>query len=586
MWIGWRANICPVFADGHLMRILFLTNAFNSLAQRLWLELKAQGHEVSIEFDIADSVAEEAVALWRPDVLVAPFLKRAIPASIWSRHVCLIVHPGIVGDRGPSSLDWAIQQGVAEWGVTILQANDVMDGGDIWSAQTFPMRAAKKSSLYRNEVTDAAVRGVLEALAHYSDYVRGVWRPTPLNETQAVARGIERPAMRQAHRTIAWQHDDTATVLRKINAADGVPGVKDSLLGQPCHLFDARAETGYAGAPGELIGRKGDAVLRATTDGAIWIGHVKRLEHDPGFKLPTAMVFSMEMSSLPELESAPGSEIRYEEHGCVGYLHFDFYNGAMSAQQCARLRAAYLEARKQPARVLVLMGGEDFWSNGIHLNQIEAAASPADESMRNIEAMDDLVLDILRTTDKLIVAVMQGNAGAGGCFLALAADQVWARHAVVLNPHYKNMGNLYGSEYWTYLLPARVGKERAQAIMQNRLPVSATVAAQEGLIDKCFADDPDTFRARVKRMALELAAAPDYAQRLAEKCARRACDEAKRSLAEYRADELNEMRRNFYGFDPSYHYARHHFVHKIPHAFTPRHLALHRELAVSVAERA
>lgn len=567
------------------MRILFLTHAFNSLAQRLWLELKAQGHEVSIEFDIADSVAEEAVALWRPEVIVAPFLKRAIPASIWSRHVCLIVHPGIVGDRGPSSLDWAIQQGVAEWGVTVLQANDVMDGGDIWSAQTFPMRATKKSSLYRNEVTDAAVCGVLEALAHYPDYVRVVWRPTPLNKFQAVVRGIERPAMRQVHRAIAWQHDDTAAVLRKINAADGVPGVKDSLFGQPCHLFDARTETGYAGVPGELIGRKGNAVLRATTDGAVWMGHVKRLEHDPGFKLPTAMAFAKEMSGLPELESASGSEIRYEEHDSVGYLHFDFYNGAMSTQLCERLRVAYLEARNRPMRVLVLMGGEDFWSNGIHLNQIEAAASPADESMRNIEAMDDLVLEVLRTTDKLIVAAMQGNAGAGGCFLALVADQIWARHAVVLNPHYKNMGNLYGSEYWTYLLPARVGKERAQAIMQNRLPISATAAAQEGLIDGCFADDADAFRARVKRMALELATAPDYAQRLAEKCARRACDEAKWPLAEYRADELNEMQRNFYGFDPSYHYARHHFVHKIPHAFTPRHLALHRELAVSIAER-
>ncbi len=568
------------------MRILFLTHAFNSLAQRLWLELKAQSHEVSIEFDIADSVAEEAVALWRPDVIVAPFLKRAIPASIWSRHVCLIVHPGIVGDRGPSSLDWAIQQGVSEWGVTVLQANAVMDGGDIWSAQTFLMRAAKKSSLYRNEVTDAAVRGVLEALAHYPDYVRWVWRPTPLNKFQAAARGIERPAMRQAHRAIAWQHDDTAAVLRKINAADGVPGVKDILFGQPCHLFDARAEAGYAGIPGELIGRRGDAVLRATTDGAVWIGHVTRLEHDPGFKLPAAMAFAQQISVLPELEGASENEIRYEEHDSVGYLHFDFYNGAMSTQQCARLRAAYLEARKQRTRVLVLMGGEDFWCNGIHLNQIEAAASPADESMRNIEAMDDLVLEILRTSDKLVVAVMQGNAGAGGCFLALAADEVWAHHAVVLNPHYKNMGNLYGSEYWTCLLPARVGKERACAIMQNRLPVSAAAAVQEGLIDKCFADDADAFRARVKRMALGLALAPDYAQRLAEKCARRARDEAKKPLAEYRAEELKEMQRNFYGFDPSYHYARHHFVHKIPHAFTPRHLALHRELTASVVERA
>jgi len=39
------------------------------------------------------------------------------------------------------------------------------------------------------------------------------------------------------------------------------------------------------------------------------------------------------------------------------------------------------------------------------------------------------------------------------------------------------------------------------------------------------------------------------------------------------------MHRNFYGFDPSYHVARHHFVYRKPHAWTPRHLAPHREPA-------
>jgi len=567
-----------------MMRILLLTHSFNSLSQRIWLELKAGGHEVSVELDIADSVAEEAVALWQPDVIVAPFLKRAIPESIWSQHVCLIVHPGIIGDRGPSSLDWAIQQGATEWGVTVLQANAVMDGGDIWSAQTFAMRAAKKSSLYRGEVADAAVRGVLEALLHYPDYICGSWKPTSANDFKVAVRGIERPSIKQAQRAIDWQLDDTATVLRKLNAADGCPGVKDELFGQPCHLFDACAESAYRGAAGAVLGRCGDAVLRATRDGTVWIGHVRRLEHDPGFKLPAVVAFAAEARALPVLPGATSGEIRYEEHGCVGFLHFDFYNGAMSTQQCMNLRAAYVQACTRPTRVLVLMGGEDFWSNGIHLNRIEAADSPADESMRNIEAMDELVLEILGTTDRLTVTVMQGNAGAGGCFFALAGDQVWARQSVVLNPHYRNMGNLYGSEYWTYLLPARVGKVRACAIMHNRLPISAAAAMRERLIDACFDDAADAFRARVKRMAMELAIAPDYAQRLADKSALRTCDEAKKPLAEYRAAELAEMRRNFYGFDPSYHYARHHFVYKIAHAFTPRHLALHRELFLSTGK--
>jgi putative two-component system hydrogenase maturation factor HypX/HoxX len=49
-------------------------------------------------------------------------------------------------------------------------------------------------------------------------------------------------------------------------------------------------------------------------------------------------------------------------------------------------------------------------------------------------------------------------------------------------------------------------------------------------------------------------------------------------LATYRDEELTRMKRNFYGFDPSYHVARHHFVFRKPHAWTPRHLALHRDL--------
>ena len=40
---------------------------------------------------------------------------------------------------------------------------------------------------------------------------------------------------------------------------------------------------------------------------------------------------------------------------------------------------------------------------------------------------------------------------------ALAADHVSAREDVVLNPYYQHMGGLHGSEYWTYLLPRRVG---------------------------------------------------------------------------------------------------------------------------------
>ena len=90
------------------MRVLLLTHAFNTLAQRLFLELERAGHEVSIELDVNDAVTEEAITLFRPDVLLAPYLKRAIPERIYGRLPSLVVHPGPPGDRGPSALDWAI----------------------------------------------------------------------------------------------------------------------------------------------------------------------------------------------------------------------------------------------------------------------------------------------------------------------------------------------------------------------------------------------------------------------------------------------------------------------------------------------
>jgi len=59
-----------------------------------------------------------------------------------------------------------------------------------------------------------------------------------------------------------------------------------------------------------------------------------------------------------------------------------------------------------------------------------------------------LTVEILNTMSHLVIAGLRGNAGAGGAMLALAADYVYSASGVVLNPHYRGMGELYGSEYW------------------------------------------------------------------------------------------------------------------------------------------
>jgi len=550
------------------MRVLLLVHSFNSLSQRLYVELVERGDDISVEFDVNDAVTREAVELFDPDVILAPFLKRAIPQDLWQSRPCLVVHPGIVGDRGPSALDRAVLEGETEWGVTVLQAEAEMDAGPVWASSNFPMRETTKSSLYRREVTDAAVESVIAALTRIES---GKDRPRRANELSG--RGRARPACRQSDRAIDWASDSTDLVLRKIRSADGMPGVRDVMFDRTVRLFDSHRAAGLGGRPGEIIAQCDGAVARATCDGAVWIGHVRE-DCDKALKLPTTHVFAAEAATLP---SAAGySPIKYEEDGPVGYLHFSFYNGAMSTAQCRALRAAYAQAMERSTRVLVLMGGADFWSNGIHLGLIEAADSPADESWSNINAIDDLAHDVITTTDRLVVSALRGNAGAGGVFLALSADEVWACESVILNPHYKDMGNLYGSEYWTYLLPRRVGDDNARHLMQARLPIGAVKAHKIGLVDRLLPLSSREQSTPIALLARTLAMDGNFAARLAEKRQRREHDEAERPLDAYRADELARMRLNFYGFDPSYHVARYNFMHKIPKSRTPLTLARHR----------
>ncbi len=542
------------------MRILLLSHSFNSLTQRLWVELGRAGHDVCLEFDVNDAVTIEAVELARPDVIIAPFLKRAIPEQVWRHHKCLVVHPGPIGDRGPAALDWAILEGAPEWGVTVLQAEAEMDAGPVWAHRAFPMRTATKSSLYRNEVTDAAVDAVFEALR--------------VAEPVRPARTWWKAALTQADRAIDWAVDDTATVLRKLRASDGTPGVRDGDF----YLHDGHAADGLSvcGRPGAWIARQGGRLARATADGAVWIGQVRRAEAG-ALKLPAATVLADIAAGLPE---QPGHhDIWYDEKAGVGYLHFPFHNGAMSTDQCLRLKHAFVEATRRPTKVIVLMGGPDFWSNGIHLGTIEAADSPADESWRNINAMNDLCEAVITCGSHLTVAAMHGNAGAGGVFMALAADIVLARSGVVLNPHYKGMGNLYGSEYWTYLLPRRCGGAGALALTQARLPVGTEEARDWGLIDGHFGASVAEFRSGLETFASELAASPDLERRLSAKRLSRLADEAEKPLAQYRAEELEHMKLNFYGFDPSYHVARWNFIGKVPKSRTPLYLARHRSKA-------
>jgi putative two-component system hydrogenase maturation factor HypX/HoxX len=564
------------------MHILLVASAFNSLTQRVLAELQDRGHTVGVELALGnDDALRDAVRLHVPQLIVAPMLTTAIPEDIWTAHTCLIVHPGPPGDRGPSSLDRTLQSGIESWGVTVLAAVAEMDAGDVWAWSPLKVPPlAGKSDLYRGEVADAAIDAVLLAVERFAS---GKYKPK--RQKMADLAAGWRPFLRQAERRIDWVTESTESVLRQLRAADSQPGVLDDLLGASWYLHGGHPEDELRGVPGDLLATRAGAICRATTDGAVWIAQLRPWRAPgsglPSYKLPAVEALGGRLPAglleVPAPLQLPAgrrtwTDIRYSESGPVGVLNFSFPGGAMSSVQCRRLLEAYRFACTRPTSVLVLGGLRDFFSNGIHLNVIEAAANPAEESWANIHAMNDLVEAVLTTTDRITVSALGGNAAAGGVMLALAADEVWCRDGAIFNPHYKLMG-LHGSEYWTYTLPRRVGESEAQRLTQSALPVSAKRAVELGMAERVLQAAPQELGDEVARLAAQLAASPDLAARIAKKQAKRAEDESVKPLQQYRDEELTHMRRNF--FDPSEPHAglRSAFVRKEKALHTPAHVA-------------
>ena len=536
------------------------------MAQRLWIELDRLNHlvHVKIVLNIEDII--DAVLNLNPDLIIAPFLKTKIPKNVWNQYTCLVVHPGIKGDRGASSLDWAILEEKKEWGVTILQAVEKMDAGPIWATVKFPLRKRSKASIYRHEVTQAAVKGIMQSLESFKN---STFQPETLDYSKADVEGKWRRSTETMDYQFEW-NNDANSVIRKINAADSSPGALVRINHKDYYAYGGHHEDQLKGKPGQILAQRNRAICLGVGNlESIWISHLKRVV--PGsIKLPATTALHEELMEIPVniLDSFANShfrtfrEIKYTEKGQVGYVSFDFYNGAMDKDQCHRLREVIIRAKERPIRVIVLLGGSDLWSNGIHLNIIEYAESPAEEAWINIHAIDDLIREIIESTDHYIICALQGNAGAGGVSFALSGDKVLAREGIVLNPHTKNMG-LYGSEYWTYLLPKRIGTQKALQFTEECLPWGTTMAKEIGLIDDVFGETAELFREKVRKTAENIAALPYFDKLILAKKLQRKKDERVKPLQRYREEELERMRKNFFEDDQGFSMKRHHFVHKI-----------------------
>ena len=136
------------------LRITFFVNKFNSLSQRVYVELAKRNHAIKVFEVDNDCEMDNKSIQGQSDLILAPFLTKRIPETVWKCRdtPCLIVHPGIEGDRGMYAIDWALQKGLTEWGITVLQASQEMDMGDIWSTKNFLLNRSDVSTVTKSSI--------------------------------------------------------------------------------------------------------------------------------------------------------------------------------------------------------------------------------------------------------------------------------------------------------------------------------------------------------------------------------------------------------------------------------------------------
>ena len=228
------------------MKILLLVTAFNSLSQAVYVRLKDEGHTLGVSYAINNEQMSKEIAEFEPELILCPFLKAFIPKEVYEKYPTYIFHPGPIGDRGPNSLEYALQSHTKEWGVVILRANELYDGGNIVASHNFKVRDSYKASIYRQEIVESFLYALDDFFEKPQERVQ-ILNPIHTRFTKEL-------------RAIEWESDTTQAIIDKVNLSDSFPGVLDEVMGVECYLYGVWKEDKLRGKVKEVLAKRDGAI--------------------------------------------------------------------------------------------------------------------------------------------------------------------------------------------------------------------------------------------------------------------------------------------------------------------------------------
>jgi len=191
----------------------------------------------------------EAIAAWRPDLLVVAAYGKILPAVLLALPTLapINVHASLLPRyRGAAPIAASILAGDAETGVTIMLMSQEMDAGDILLQRAVPITADDTTATLTTALAELGATALRDAL--------GALRGSGLRaEPQDVTRVTHAPRLAKDDGRVDWNRE-AVTIERMVRAFTPWPSAFTTLDGRTVKILAARGagDARLEGPPGTI----------------------------------------------------------------------------------------------------------------------------------------------------------------------------------------------------------------------------------------------------------------------------------------------------------------------------------------------
>ena len=232
------------------------------------VKLLAQREEIPLlqPIKMKDPVFLQALAEWRPDLILVAAFGRILPAAILSLppRGCINVHGSLLPKyRGAGPIQWAVINGETETGITTMLMDEGMDTGAMLLQEAIPITPDDTAGTLSPRLAELGGRLLVETIARLK---AGTLVPRPQDASQATLA----PLLKKEDGVIDWALP-AAVLANRVRGLSPWPGAYTTMAGgDRWTIWRALVLPGPATKPpGTVVGVTTAAIHVATREGVL-----------------------------------------------------------------------------------------------------------------------------------------------------------------------------------------------------------------------------------------------------------------------------------------------------------------------------